>query len=517
MSEVLPVVIVGAGIGGLAAAISLAVSGEQVLVVEKSDQVGGKIRQEVVDGLAMDAGPTVLTMRWVFDDLFERAGHRFDSHVRLRKATRLARHLWTDGSQLDLFSDVDESADAIGRFAGAREAEGYRRFAEHTRRVHETVREVFLNADRPTLGSTLSAIGKVGLGALFQVEGHRTLWRSLGDYFMDSRLRQLFARYATYAGSSPWMAPATLGVIAHVEREGVWLAQGGMRSVALACEQVARSQGVGFLMGSGVSELIVQAPGISGIRLESGEEIEAKAVVFNGDPSALASGLLGPDVRRAAALPKHRSLSAVTTCAVAAVQDCDLDYHTVFFSDDYEREFIQLFHEQTIPSQPTVYVCAQDRAGFDPLPAEKERLFFLVNAPAIGDSTPTENLSCRKGMLETLRRCGWELDLPPSSISTTPAQYAERFPATGGSLYGAASHGMLSPLARAPSKSRIPGLFFAGGGAHPGAGVPMAATSGLLAASAVLNNFASTRPSSKMAIAGGTSMSSATTGNVPSS
>lgn len=517
MSNPFPVVVVGAGIGGLSAAISLASNGIPVLVLERSSQPGGKIRQEVIHGQPIDAGPTVLTMRWVFDRLFERAGHRFDNHVRLRRADRIARHYFPDGSRLDLFPEVDRTIDAIGQFAGAREADGYRRFARHTERIYHTVREAFLESDRPTLGSTLAALAKLGPAALWHVEGHRTMWNSLGDFFTDPRLRQLFARYATYAGSSPFMSPATLNVIAHVEREGVWLADGGMHSVARACEQLALSLGVQFRYDAHVDSLILRDDRVHGVRLSTGETLNADAVVFNGDPAALASGLLGPDLRTATTTSRHPSLSALTVCAVDNVSGTDLDYHTVFFSDDYEREFIELFHQQRVPTRPTVYVCAQDRAGFGPLP-RNERLFFLINAPpAQNPSSEQEIRSCLKAMTDTLSECGWQTQLPTSAIVTTPVDFDSRFPATRGSLYGPASHGMMSPLARASATCKVKGLFLAGGGAHPGAGVPMAATSGTLAARAVLRSFDSIAQSSSTATAGGTSMWSATTDNPLSS
>ena len=510
MSADKPVIIVGAGIGGLASAISLASEGIPVVVVERSNHSGGKIRQEIIEGRPIDAGPTVLTMRWVFDELFERAGQHFDSHVRLKRSSRLARHFWPNGSRLDLYSDADRNVEAIADFAGWREAEGYRRFAAQAQRVYTTVKDVFLRSERPTLGSTLTALGKLGPAALWRVEGHRTMWNALGDYFQDPRLRQLFGRYATYSGSSPFLSPATLNVIAHVEREGVWLPEGGMTSVAQACERVARQLGVELRFGTEVQEIAVQQGQAVGIRTTAGDLLQGSAVLFNGDPAALPAGLLGENVRHGAVSPKHRSLSAVTTCALSSVNDCELDYHTVFFSDDYEREFIQLFHEQVVPSLPTVYVCAQDRAGFNPGPREKERLFLLINAPPIEEpSQTTEYASCHKAMFETLSRCGWAPELSASSITTTPLHFAQRFPASRGSLYGPASHGMLSPLARTGASSKIPGLYFAGGGAHPGAGVPMAATSGVLAARAILRNLASMSRSRSTAIGGGISTSSA--------
>ncbi|MEP7119737.1 MAG: FAD-dependent oxidoreductase, partial [Byssovorax sp.] len=213
------VVVVGGGVGGLVTAALLAHRGLEVVLLERAPAIGGKMRQVHPGGRAVDAGPTVLTMRWVFEEIFAALGTTLDTHVALAPAELLARHAW-EGSggapqRLDLFADLDRSADVIGDFAGPREAAGYRRFCEHARRIYATVEQPFLRSERPTLGSTLSVARGLGVTGLLGIDGHRTLWKSLGEFFRDPRLRQLFGRYATYCGSSPFLAPATLNVIAH--------------------------------------------------------------------------------------------------------------------------------------------------------------------------------------------------------------------------------------------------------------------------------------------------------------
>jgi len=502
------VIVVGAGIGGLTAAIELARRGVAVTVVERAGRVGGKMREVTVAGRAIDAGPTVLTMRHIFDEVFAAAGENLDDHVTLDKVDLLARHAWSDGSQLDLHGDMERTADAIGRFAGPREAYGYRRFCEYARNIHETVQGPFLFSDRPSMISIVKAVGSIGLGALLKIDGYRTMWGALGDFFQDPRLLQLFGRYATYSGSSPFSAPATLNVIAHVERAGVWLVRGGMYRLAEALSNLAQKLGVTVRTSAPVAEITTAGGRASGVRLSSGELLRGRAVVLNADAAALQAGLFGRAVKRAADAPAARSLSAMTWATVAETGGMSLSRHNVFFSDDYRREFRQLFDEETVPDAPTVYVCAEDRGDEGHCPGGSERLFCLINAPANGDRrsfAPTEIKRCETAMRETLSRCGLTMTSDPAPVVTTPSDFATMFPATGGALYGAASHGWMAPFSRPAARSRIAGLYLCGGSAHPGAGVPMVAQSGRLVAMALSADLASTSRSRPAATPGGMS------------
>lgn len=505
-----PVLVIGAGIGGLVSAIELARRGFDIVVLERAPQVGGKMRRVESGGRLLDAGPTVLTMRWVFEEIFAGAGEPLERHLTLHRIDRLARHAWDGEAVLDLFADIDRSADAIGRFAGAREARGYRAFCAYAQRIFESVEEPFMLSERPTVMSMLGAAGKLGVRGLWRIDGHRTLWRALGDFFDDPRLRQLFARYATYCGSSPFLAPATLNVVAHVEREGVWLVEGGMYRVAEALAALAARSGARIRCGEHVSEITVTSGRASGVRLASGEHIEASAVIVNGDVAALAGGLFGARPGRASQGAGERSLSAVTWAIVAETAGFPLIRHNVFFSSDYEGEFRQIIDQAKLPTDPTVYICAQDRDDNGSASSGPERLLCLINAPATGDTRPptsSEVLECQTRMESRLRRSGLTLKEPLGPpIVTTPADFERLFPATGGALYGPASHGWRAPFARASSRSRMPGLYVAGGSAHPGAGVPMAALSGRLAAASVTEDLASTRRSTTAVMPGGMSM-----------
>jgi 1-hydroxycarotenoid 3,4-desaturase len=361
-------------------------------------------------------------------------------------------------------------------------------------------------------------IRATGLGG-WQFDWYRSMWKALGDYFRDPRLRQLFARYATYFGSSPFQAPGTLNLIFHVERIGVWSVRGGMYRLAEALRALAETLGVNVRCEHPVDEIVVERGKVEGVR-SRGALHQADAVVVNAAPSALTAGHFGAAVRRAVGRrrsgdPSMRSLSAFTISARAKASGFPLAHHNVFFSPDYEDEFKRIFGAKEIPEEPTVYVCAQDRASHSE-PAQKERLFFLVNAPPTGDgvSFAARVPTCLSQTLRHLERCGLHVDLQEDNLrSTTPSDFEALFPTTGGALYGMATHGFMAPFQRPPTRTKIRGLYLAGGGAHPGAGVPMVAMSGRIAARAIVSDLPSTSSRSPAATSGGTSTSSPKTAN----
>jgi 1-hydroxycarotenoid 3,4-desaturase len=504
------VVVIGAGMAGLVSALQLAHHGLDVTILESADSPGGKIRQPIVDGAAIDSGPTVFTMRWVFDEILASVGTQLESELSITALSVLARHFWADGSALDLYADARQSADAVGRFAGAAEARRFEQFCQTARAVYQALEGPFIRGSNPSVMGLGSALGARGLATLTRIGPMRSLWDSLGHYFQDQRLRQLFARYATYCGSSPWQAPATLMLIAQVELDGVWSVQGGMHELARCLARLAQARGARIRYGCPCERIELSQGRVSAVLTKSGERLPADSVVFNGDMAALRTGLLGPALRTAApAKAPQRSLSALTWSIHAPVEGPKLDRHNVFFQSDYASEFEDIFSAGRLPRRPTVYVCAQDR-GTGPRADGPERLLCLVNAPARGDQTPTaltdeELMQCQTHSFDLLRRCGLSIQAQPHQIlRTTPQDFHRLFPATGGALYGQATHGWMSAFARPGAKSPVPGLYLAGGSVHPGPGVPMAAMSGQLAAAALMDNLGLTKLSKAGATSGGT-------------
>jgi 1-hydroxycarotenoid 3,4-desaturase len=493
------VVIIGAGIGGLAAAVDLARQGLDVLVIEKELTPGGKMRQVTIGGVPIDAGPTVLTMRWVLEELFAEAGAALSDHLTLRPLDILARHAWSDDERLDLFTDIPRTQDAIGALAGLGEARRYGAFCSEAQRIYETLEQPFIRSSSTNPIGLVRRSGIRGFSRLSRINPFTTMWSRLGCHFEDMRLRQLFGRYATYCGSSPYLAPATLMLVAHVEREGVWTVEGGMHKIATTLATMASDRGVSFRYGNRVNEILGLGGSASGVRLADGEQIEATAVLVNADVGAIADGLFGAALRRVVAgTPmSERSLSALTWTLKAQTEGFPLVRHNVFFSADYSEEFNDIFRRRTLPTGPTVYVCAEDRDDcIGGSPVGPERLLCLVNAPPIGDThsfTKAEIEQCEQRAFGLLERCGLAVRRKPEmSVVTDPSEFERLFPATGGALYGRASHGWMASFQRPGSRAKMPGLYLAGGSTHPGPGVPMAILSGRMAAASLLADLDST-------------------------
>ena len=489
-------IVIGAGAGGLAASIDLARAGFRVTLLERGDAPGGKMHTRAVDDREVDGGPTVLTMRSIFDQLFADAGACLNDRLTLLESPIIARHAWSHGGVLDLYPDAQRSRQSIEDFAGADDAVGFERFYSQSARIHQTLSETFMTASKP---DPVTLVGRVlrrhHPSSLMAAKPAPNLWRALVDFFSDERLRQLFARYATYVGSSPLSTPATLMLIAHVELEGVWLVDGGMHRLAAAMAELGRELGIDLHLNTHVSEVLVKGGKACGVRLEDSTSLPADVVVFNGDTNALATGQLGSEAMRAVKPRKiaQRGLSALTWCIKGSSSGFDLDHHNVFFESDYPSEFNTIFEERNVPSKPTVYLCAQDRGPNGSLNGS-ERLLMLVNAPADGDRqswSEDDVARTRDNALAVLERCGLNLSFRDSDcVSTTPNDWHGRFPGSGGSLYGGASHGIWSSFTRPGARSRLKGLYLSGGSVHPGPGVPMATLSGRLAASAVIRDIA---------------------------
>lgn len=510
------IVVVGAGIGGLACAMRLAARGCDVTVLERAAEVGGKMRTMPSAAGPVDAGPTVLTLRPVFEALFDACGTSLADHVTTEPLGLLARHRWEDGAVLDLHADAARSEAAIAAFAGARAARQFRAFDRDAARLFDAFERPMMQAARPTLGG-MAAVVLRDPRLVTAMRPGRSLAGALARRFDDPRLRQLFGRYATYVGGNPALSPALLSLVWQAESRGVWAVRGGMHRLAEAMRRVAEGLGARIVTGAEVTGIEATGGRAAAVRTAAARHA-CDAVVFNGDPAALHRGLLGPDAR---VVPDRavgpRSLSAFVWSFAATVTGTAPEHHNVYFARTPNSEFPEIARGR-LPRDPTLYVCAQDR-GAGAAPQGPERFEIILNGPprAAHDPDPEEMDRCRETTFSRLARMGLTFDaVPGTDRLTTPEGFATLFPASDGSLYGRSPHGTMAAFARPTARTALPGLYLAGGGTHPGAGIPMAATSGRLAAEAILTDLASTSPSRRTAMAGGMSTGSAGTAAAPS-
>ena len=495
------VVIIGAGIGGLAAAMRLAHSGCEVTVIERHDAPGGKMR--LVDSLSgpIDAGPSALTMRFVFEELFDECGASLSDHARLLPLDVLARHRWSDGSTLDLFADAEMTREAIAGFAGTRAGQQFAAFHARSEGLFRTFHEPVMRAAAPGLGAIgASVLRRPWL--LPSLTPGRSLSDALGAQFTDPRLRQLFGRFSTYVGGFPNASPALLAMMWHAESLGVWTIDGGLQSLARAMHDVAARDGARFRFGTQVDR-IHRAHGRAASVQIGEERIEADAILFNGDVHALSRGLL-PDGAGAIppALERARGLSACVWAFSGRATGLT-ERHNVYFADDAdaEAEDISL---GAFPSDPTLFVSAQDR-GHGHVPDGEERIQVIMNAPTRPgtEAGPDEKARLRALVFDRLERMGLRFDTrPPPEALTTPEEFHALYPGTDGALYGMAPKGPMAAFRRPKARTALDGLYLCGGGAHPGAGLPLAALSGSHAAEAILRDRAHP-PRARMPAAGG--------------
>lgn len=494
-------VVIGAGMGGLTAALRLAHAGCAVTVIEAQNTVGGKMRTVPSAAGPVDAGPTVVTMRPVFEKLFSDLGTDLKDHVHLTRLETLARHFWPDGSTLDLYDDIDASAAAIAQFAGAKARSDFLAFHRDSRALFTAFEGPMIRSPDPSqMDLTLTVLRSPHI--LRAMAPHQNLAQSLSKRFGDPRLAQLFGRYSTYIGGNPYLSPALLALIWASEAAGVWRVEGGVHQLALAMQKMGTDLGIRFLMGTSVERLHHDHGRVHQVALSTGEVCAADVVLFNGDPRAIHIGLLGTDLQSIVPRQKvePRSLSAHVWSFASRVSGRALAHHNVFFGADPRSEFDPIAAGE-MPRDPTLYVCAQD-AGL--AQDQMQRFEIIMNGAPSRAETKREVALCRDLTFQTLAARGLTFQDPiPDGALTSPMDFAEIFPASRGSLYGRSPHGLTAGLKRPRARTALKGLYLAGGGTHPGAGIPMACLSGQHAAEAILTDLVSTSPFRPMATRGG--------------
>lgn len=474
------VVIVGAGLGGLSAALHAAGRGYRVTVCEAAEEPGGKAGRVTLDGVEVDTGPSVLTIPQTFDDAFRAVGTRLEERVNLRSEGGRFRYRFHDGSQVDVEPTLDQTLVNVEAAFGPEAKADLQAFIAYAQRIWDASAPNFVFADAPSMSSLMKlSLGQIG--AVRHLDAWRTMWTSIVEQVRDERLRYILARYATYNGSNVLTAPATLNCIAYVEMGlGGFGVEGGIHALVRALADAAKEAGVDLRLGAPVQSIDLRGKRVRGVTLASGEQLPADAVIANCEASRLPM-LLGRARKKGREEPPSTS---GWNAILRARRRPDRPAHEVVFPDRYLEEFRDLHERNRPPEDPTVYVCAPEPAHGRGGWPEHEPLFVMANAPAVDEdgSARGDWTALERAVLDRLVSAGVvEADVEVL-WRRTPIQLADRFPGSRGAIYGASSNSMWAAFRRPSNRvDGTQGLYLASGSAHPGGGMPLVALSGRLA------------------------------------
>lgn len=479
-------VVIGAGLGGLSAALHLSTRGWRVVICEANGVPGGKLNIRSEQGYTFDTGPSLLTMPSVVEDLFRIAGENIKDYLNIEPIDPVCRYYWPDGTILDASSDPDTMAARIDAFAPGQGA-SWLRYLDYSRRIWEATNEVFLFTPIHEPSKVLRAKYLPALFSLPRIDGLRTVHTANTSFFADPRLVQLADRYATYNGSDPFVAPATLNIIPWVEYGiGGFYIRGGMYKLATALQELLTRRGVECRYGARVRRISHDGTRATGVVLEDGTRVDADAVVCNSDVVDTYEHLLtGFEPRTRKLKELEPSISGMVFLWGVRGHREALPHHTIFFSSDYQKEFNQIFTLHQAPDEPTVYVAITSKKDPEMAPPGCENWFVLVNMPYdTGQDWPSLVPSVRASILSVLARHGFHIESEIECEQVmTPRDLRSLYRSNKGSIYGISSNTRTTAFKRPPNRSRdLQGLYFCGGSSHPGGGIPLVLLSGGMAA-----------------------------------
>ena len=492
------VVVIGGGLGGLAAACTLAARGYRVTLCDKNAWVGGKAAVLSEQGFRFDMGPTILTIPRVLKRIYAEAGRDLDAALDLVPLDPQWRSFFTDGATLDLVADVAAMRTNLDAFApGSGAGDGYGRFMDLSRRLHRLSDEFFFWRSVGGMRDMIDVRRNLSPGFLKDLLGMRpghSVAGTVRAYVPDSRAAQMFDHYTQYVGSCPEQSPAVLCGIAHMQsNDGVWYPRGGTGAVPRALASLAVDLGVEIRTKTPVRRIIVEEGRVQGVETASGEVIHAAAVVSNSDSVRTHRELVdGQPQRKFLGRRKYEpACSGVVLYLGLDKRYEQLIHHNFVFSEDPHAEFEAIYRRGEPAPDPTCYVCAPAVTEPEVAPPGGEALYVLVHTPYLRPHHDWSKMlpEYRNTIIRKLERTAGMKDLERHIVferALTPQDINDRYHVLDGAIYGLASHGKFlgafKPANRSPD---IQGLYLAGGSAHPGPGMPMVLMSGWIAADCV--------------------------------
>jgi phytoene desaturase len=485
--------VIGAGLGGLSAACLLAHKGHDVTVHEKNNQPGGKINEIRAQGYRFDTGPSLVTMPFILEKLFNQCGRNISEYLDIAPVDPICRYFYANGTQFDCHQDSGVNIAQIQEFASD-DVQAYKEFEEYSAQLFERTKDAFLY--NPLYG--LSDLGSLKLTDFFKIDAFKTVADRVDSMFSSDELRKFFKRFTTYNGSSPFQAPATLNVIPHVELAmGGHYIEGGIYRLIETLGTLAKELGVSIRYGTEISKITAPNQQVTGVVDTNGTNQQADLIVSNADATETYLDIV--DETQLSPIKKKKVSSIEPSCSgFVLLLGTDKQYerighHNIFFSDDYEQEFHQIFQEKVMPEDPTIYIANTSVSNPDHAPDGGSNLFVLVNAPYLSDNYDwnRQKEQYKNHVIAKLEKRGLSnlSDHIIYSKTITPRDFYDRYRSNKGSIYGTSSNSKFSAFLRPRNKSRsIKGLYLVGGSTHPGGGIPLVTLSAFHAVE-LINRF----------------------------
>jgi len=479
------IIIIGAGMGGLAAAIRLRAAGHAVQVLEANDYTGGKLGVLEQEGYRWDTGPSLFTQPTYHADLFALAGKKQEDYFKYERLATVCSYFWPDGTKLNAPADPQKLAQEIGRVL-AEEPSVVLKYLHQAHEKFALAGDIFLNRPLQKFSSYTDKKVRKAVWQIRKLQMFESLHGLNRRTFSNAKTVQLFDRYATYNGSDPYQTSALYSLIPSFEYgDGAYFPTGGMAAIGQSLTKLAQGLGVEIHLNTPVTAIELDGKHVKGVQA-AGRFWPADVVISNADVTHLYRHLLPQAPAPEKALGQPLSTSAVVFYWGIKKEFAELGLHNVFFSDDYKKEFAQIFTQKIWPTDPTIYLNITAKHKPDDAPAGAENWFVMANVPADLSLDTPENIARLRGVvLATLSKIlSVEIaQLIETEAVLTPSILQQRTSGWQGALYGSNSNSLLSGFWRHPNFSdAVDGLFFTGGTVHPGGGIPLALKSGQIAA-----------------------------------
>ncbi|MDR9366787.1 MAG: phytoene desaturase family protein [Balneolaceae bacterium] len=469
--------IIGAGIGGLAVASLLAKKGYDVSLFEKNSTPGGKMQQYREKGYRFDTGPSLLTMPFILNKLFETCGEDLYDYLSFSELEPLCRYFYPDGTLFDNYSEPEKSVNQIKSFAPG-DADTYKKFLNYSKELYQKTADAFLFNPLYDFSDLRNLNFKDFLG----IDAFKTVSQKVDQQFTSPYLRKFFKRFTTYNGSSPFKAPATLNVIPHVElNQGGYYVNGGLYQIAESLHQLGEKMGVRFNFNTSIRKIIVEDDIVTGIQEDDGSIYPTDILFSNADATETILNLLpDPSIskrRKSKQQAIEPSCSGFVLLLGCSKQWDQLKHHNIFFSENYEKEFEDIFEKKTMPGDPTIYIANTSYSDLNHAPNNSSNLFILVNSPYV-DKQDWETIKNKYSsflikQLEARGLAGLNESIEIKKV-ITPKDFYEKYLSNRGSIYGTSSNSRMAAFLRPRNKERaFKNLYMVGGSTHPGGGIPL--------------------------------------------